>query len=180
LKLAGPAQPLPFSHKAHLAMPGMQCQGCHTNPAPGEAMGFPATTTCMTCHASVAKDKATIQKLAQYAKSKNPIPWTRVYYIRPRHAGEKEEKFEQGSGVAWSHGKHLAAGLSCEMCHGQVAELDVMAEVTTAASKAGCMTCHSPSAKVAQKAKSTACASCHAFGQNDLQPDWRSLAKRQQ
>ena len=35
---AAPAQPLPYSHKKHLAL-GLRCQQCHTNPSrfPGYA-----------------------------------------------------------------------------------------------------------------------------------------------
>jgi hypothetical protein len=35
-----PKQPVPYSHKQHLAM-GLQCKNCHTSPDPGEAMGIP-------------------------------------------------------------------------------------------------------------------------------------------
>lgn len=177
LNSAAPTQPIPYSHKVHLSLPGMQCQTCHTNPAPGELMGFPATSMCMQCHATAAVDRPTVQKLAQYAKSKDPVPWVRVYTIRPSHAGEVHEAYERSSGVAWSHGKHLAAGLTCEACHGPVAEMDAMAEVTSAASKGGCLTCHSPRAAAATKAKSTACATCHGFFQNALETDWRALSQ---
>src|SRR5262249_25147058 len=62
-----PEQPLPYSHKTHLAN-GLKCQDCHTNPDPGERMGFPNASRCMLCHSSVAKEKPSIQKLAEYAK----------------------------------------------------------------------------------------------------------------
>src|SRR5258705_4656934 len=58
-----PVQPIPHSHKTHLAL-GLECKTCHTNPEPGKLMTYPATTTCMSCHASVAKSKPAIQKLA--------------------------------------------------------------------------------------------------------------------
>src|SRR5438876_10838875 len=67
-----PAQPLPYSHKTHIAA-GIHCAQCHTNPDPGNAMTFPATSICMTCHSTIAKDKTAILKLAEYAKSVQPI-----------------------------------------------------------------------------------------------------------
>ncbi len=73
-----PAQPIPYSHKLHLAL-GLECKTCHTNPDPGKLMTFPATTTCMSCHASVAKSKPAIQKLTGFAKSQEAVPWVRVY-----------------------------------------------------------------------------------------------------
>src|SRR5579863_8605816 len=54
-----PVQPLPYSHKTHLAL-GLQCQGCHTNPDAAGLMTFPDTATCMKCHVSVAKNKPSI------------------------------------------------------------------------------------------------------------------------
>ena len=40
-----PKQPLPFSHRLHVAQ-GLKCEGCHVNPDPGEQMTFPATAKC--------------------------------------------------------------------------------------------------------------------------------------
>ncbi|HEV3420672.1 MAG TPA: cytochrome c3 family protein, partial [Candidatus Acidoferrum sp.] len=51
-----PAQPIAYSHKKHLAF-GLECKKCHTNPEPGKLMTFPATSTCMECHVTIAKDK---------------------------------------------------------------------------------------------------------------------------
>ena len=137
-----PAQPLPYSHKTHVAL-GLECRRCHTNPDPGIQMTFPATTICMTCHSTIAKDKPAIVKLAEFARSSQPIPWQRVYQVTP--------------GVTWTHRKHLAAGMQCVMCHGQVAQVDAMAENTSVTSMASCISCHQ-SHKV-----STACQICHAW-----------------
>jgi hypothetical protein len=109
-------------------------------------MTFPATTVCMTCHGTIAKDKPAIVKLAEFARSGQPIPWQRVYQVTP--------------GVTWSHRKHLSAGMQCVMCHGQVAQVDVMAQNTSVTSMASCMSCHE-----AHKA-STACQTCHAWPQS--------------
>jgi hypothetical protein len=135
-----PAQPLPYSHKKHLAF-GLECKKCHTNPEPGKLMTFPETTICMQCHATIAKDKPSIQKLAGYAKSKQAIPWVRVYTVLP--------------GVAWNHRLHIEAGVKCETCHGQVAQMDAMSEVTSVTTMYSCLNCHEMN-----HAKS-ACEACH-------------------
>ena len=135
-----PAQPIPYSHKQHLAL-GLSCKDCHANPEPGILMTFPDADKCMLCHATVGKDKPTIQKLAAYAKSKQAIPWVRVYTVLP--------------GVAWNHRAHLQAGAKCETCHGHVREMDQMAEVTSVTTMAVCLDCH----KV-NHAK-TVCETCH-------------------
>src|SRR5579872_4545576 len=95
---AGPEQPIAYSHKLHLAL-GLQCKGCHTNPDPGKLMTFPATSICMKCHSSVAKNKPDIKKLVGFDKSKTTVPWVRVYNLRV--------------GYEWSHRKHLDAGVAC-------------------------------------------------------------------
>jgi hypothetical protein len=135
-----PAQPLPYSHKKHLAF-GLECKKCHTNPEPGKLMTFPATSNCMECHVTIAKDKPAIQKLAQFAKSKQAIPWVRVYTMLP--------------GVAWSHRPHLEAGVKCETCHGHVREMDAMSEVTSVTTMYVCLNCHE------MNHAKTACDTCH-------------------
>lgn len=135
-----PAQPIPYNHKKHLAL-GLNCKDCHANPEPGKLMAFPVTDKCMLCHRTVLKEKPTIQKLAEYAHSKQAIPWVRVYTVLP--------------GVAWSHRPHLEAGVACETCHGQVRELEQMSELTSATTMYVCLNCHT-----VNHVKS-ACDTCH-------------------
>ena len=137
-----PVQPIPYSHKTHLAL-GLECKTCHTNPEPGKLMTFPATSTCMSCHAAVAKNKPAIQKLATFAKSQEPVPWVRVYTVLP--------------GVNWTHRKHLDAGIKCETCHGQVAQMDAMSEATSVTTMAVCISCHKPNNAP------TVCQTCHSW-----------------
>jgi len=135
-----PAQPIPYSHKTHLAV-GMECEDCHTNPDPGRLMTFPATSKCMQCHVTIAKNKPAIQKLAAFSKSQKPIPWVRVYNVLP--------------GISWTHRAHLEAGVKCETCHGQVAQMDAMSEVTSVTTMYSCLNCQE-----LNHAK-TACDTCH-------------------
>jgi len=137
-----PVQPIPYSHKTHLAL-GLECKTCHTNPDPGKLMTFPATSTCMSCHNSVAKSKPAIQKLATFAKSQQAVPWVRVYAVLP--------------GVNWTHQKHLDAGMKCETCHGQVAQMDAMSEAMSVTTMGVCISCHK-----ANNAP-TVCQTCHSW-----------------
>jgi hypothetical protein len=137
-----PDQPIPYSHKTHLAL-GLPCATCHTNPAPGNLMTFPATKTCMSCHQSIATKKPSIQKLASFSKSGQPIPWVRVYKVLP--------------GVTWTHRKHLDAGMKCQMCHGQVQEMDRMSEATSVTTMGVCLSCHQA------HGAPTVCQTCHQW-----------------
>jgi hypothetical protein len=141
LKSEPPQQPIPYSHKKHLSF-GLKCQQCHPNPEPGDRMTLPATATCMACHATIAKDKPSIQKLAEFAKSGQAIPWVRIYVV--------------SSWVYWNHRSHLEAKMACEMCHGQVADLEVMTKVSNVTTMAGCIDCHR------KNDASTGCRYCHA------------------
>jgi hypothetical protein len=135
-----PVQPIPYSHKKHLSF-GLECKDCHANPDPGKLMTFPATSKCMECHITIAKDKPSIVKLTEYSESKQPIPWVRVYTVLP--------------GVAWNHRAHLEARVKCETCHGQVAQMDAMSEVTSVTTMYSCLSCHE------MNHAKTACDTCH-------------------
>jgi hypothetical protein len=136
-----PVQPLPYSHKTHLAL-GLTCKVCHVNPEAGKLMTYPAATACMTCHATVAADRPAIQKLAAAAASGAAIPWVRVYQV-PDY-------------VYWKHGPHLEADVPCEECHGPVATRDVIARETNVTTMAGCLACHN------KRQVFTDCGDCHA------------------
>lgn len=138
---AAPAQPLPYSHKTHLALK-IGCQFCHTNPDPGAMMTYPATATCMTCHQSVATDSPSIKKLAEFDHNHQAIPWVRVYRVMP--------------GVKWGHRFHLAAGLKCQNCHGPVQEMPAMYERTSVTTMGVCISCHE------KNHAKTVCSTCHS------------------
>ena len=63
-----PLQPIPYSHKQHLAL-GLKCKECHTMPDPGEMAGIPEASKCMACHVSIKKESPSIQKLAAFARA---------------------------------------------------------------------------------------------------------------
>lgn len=125
---AAPAQPLPYSHRQHLELALVDCGDCHVQPGDGAKMSFPATDTCMSCHATQPATTAALKQLAAFAASGKPIPWARVYQLPPY--------------VYWSHASHLEGGMTCANCHGAVEQTDAMRQETNVATKVGCVTCH--------------------------------------
>ena len=126
---AGPDQPFPFSHRAHLAL-NVECRTCHALPNPGFTATLPPTDTCMRCHRRIRTDSPHIQRLTELHETGASIPWERVYEL-PEY-------------VFFSHRTHLTslrARATCDTCHGNVAELDVMAQVKDI-SMTACVDCH--------------------------------------
>ncbi len=134
-------QPIAYSHKTHLAQ-GLKCANCHTMPGEGEAATFPKESTCMGCHTSIKTDSPEIHKLADFAAKKQSVPWARVYRLPDF--------------VWFSHALHVkVAKTDCAVCHGQVAERDVLFQEKSL-SMATCMSCHS------KQGAPNGCDVCHA------------------
>jgi mono/diheme cytochrome c family protein len=139
-------QPVPFSHKLHVAL-RLECSDCHINPELSPDMSLPPTSTCMSCHAAVANDRPDIKRLAEMAESGRAVPWARVYLLT--------------EGIRFDHGKHLRAGAQCTSCHSGVAEATAVSEQTAVTSMASCISCHQEH-KIA-----TRCAVCHGWPSDD-------------
>ena len=137
-------QPIAFPHIVHVQTYKIDCQYCHADARRSEYAGLPSVDRCMGCHKIAGADKPEIKKLAEYAAKREAIPWVRVYRLPDF--------------VFFSHATHVKAGVKCQVCHGPVAERDVLQkEVST--SMRTCMACHRE-----QKA-SVDCSRCHELGQ---------------
>ena len=138
---AAPAQPLPFSHRAHVTTAALKCADCHQTASTAAEAGLPKTDLCMRCHVAVKKASPAIAKLADYHAAQNTVPWFRVYQL-PRF-------------VTFSHRPHHGKGqIACEACHGDVAAQDVVSKAKSIAMPA-CQSCHD-----ARKANNN-CDACH-------------------
>jgi hypothetical protein len=140
LERPAPEQPLPFSHKTHVALK-LECKQCHPMPDPGDFAGIPETKVCMACHREVKKDSPHIAKLTAFHNEEKEVPWVPVYRI-PDY-------------VRFNHARHNAvAGVNCETCHGPVAERDALRREKEVSMRA-CMECHRT------KGTSNGCNFCH-------------------
>jgi hypothetical protein len=145
--LAAPSQPLPYQHSKHVAA-GIQCVYCHPGATSGATAGLPSLNKCMGCHASVApkdpKDQADINKLLKQWESKEPVQWVKI--------------FEQPDFVHFNHRPHIAAGVACESCHGDVAKTDNPYPYNL--NMGFCLNCHRQQAPE-KVAKLISCETCH-------------------
>ena len=135
-----PQQPLPFSHHTHVSQ-GLKCVECHAVPDPGDFAEIATTEKCMSCHVAIKTDSPHIQKLTDFHKRGEAIPWEPVYLV-PDY-------------VFFSHRVHLdKAQAQCTDCHGPVGEREALAKEREI-SMAACMDCHRA------KSASIECNFCH-------------------
>jgi hypothetical protein len=109
----GPQQPIPFSHKHHAGEFGIDCQYCHSGTDRSRTAGVPSVEVCMGCHSQFPKEYdelAGIQILKQHWEEKRPIEWEQIHRL-PEY-------------VKFRHNRHVAAGVTCQKCHGPVEKLD--------------------------------------------------------
>jgi hypothetical protein len=105
-------QPIAFSHKTHAGTNEIPCEFCHIYARRSITSGVPPVRTCMGCHSMVKgtddKQKQEIQKLVTYWEQKKTIPWKKVHDLPDF--------------VAFSHKRHIKAGLDCTNCHGEISQ----------------------------------------------------------
>ena len=139
-----PTQPIAYSHKLHAGDLGIQCYYCHTAAEQGKVSGVPALGTCMNCHKFVKKPDADgntspeIKKIYDHLgldeygnddpnKKPYPIEWKKVH--------------ELPDFVRFNHSPHLAAGVSCQECHGPI-QTETRVAQTKSILMGRCINCH--------------------------------------
>jgi Cytochrome c7 and related cytochrome c len=120
-------QPVPFSHEHHVAGLGIDCLMCHNTVLAGAYAGLPPTHTCMTCHSQIWTNAALLAPVQQSFATGTPIRWNRVYNL-PDY-------------VYFNHSIHIAKGVGCQSCHGQVDRMPLMQKAVTL-SMSFCVSCH--------------------------------------
>ncbi len=133
-----PEQPIQFTHKVHVGL-GIPCLYCHPGAWRQASAGLPTEQKCWACHGQltkywnpknpvpVEKWPTELQKLADYVKRKEPIKWVPVYQVPDF--------------VHFNHRPHIAAGLNCETCHGDLSKKTVET-VEQTVNMGWCLNCH--------------------------------------
>ena len=139
------AQPIAFPHTIHAGVNQIDCQYCHFSAERSVDAGMPPVGTCFGCHQLIggtgARQQAEIQKVLDYWARQEPIPWVRIYKVADH--------------VHFPHLRHVAAGVDCATCHGQVQEMTVIEKVNQPLAMGWCVSCH------VERAVSRDCAVCH-------------------
>ncbi len=103
-----------FNHQVHSGKLGMDCLYCHSNIQDSAEANIPTVSTCIACHGenrvSPSLSTASVEKTQfirdAYTEDES-IEWRRVHKL-PDYVRN------------FPHDVHLAAGVSCFSCHGQV------------------------------------------------------------
>ena len=135
---AGPK--VAFSHKTHAGDNQIGCGVCHPYARHSPTAGLAPASVCMGCHKFVSKEKPDVKTLAAEFTAGRPITWTRMHRV-PDH-------------VFFSHERHLAKGVECKSCHGDVASMTLDRKVHEL-QMGFCMDCHR------QKQATVDCLACH-------------------
>lgn len=137
-----PDQPIPYSHKLHAGDLKIDCKYCHSQVGYARHAGIPALNVCMNCHLTVKTDSPHIQKLAEAYNSGKSIAWNKVHLLPDF--------------VKFNHAPHIAAGKDCTVCHGNVAEMEKVKQVSSL-SMGWCVNCH----REKENNAPTNCSTCH-------------------
>ncbi len=122
-----PQQPIPYSHRLHAGTMQIPCQYCHEGVRRSRHATVPPVDTCMNCHRVTKKDSPLIQRLAQAEQTGTVIPWKRIYVLPDF--------------VFFDHRPHVAAGILCQTCHGEVETMEVVYQHMSLR-MGNCLGCH--------------------------------------
>lgn len=149
-----PEQPIEFPHNVHVGLQ-IQCLYCHPGAFRQASAGLPTQNKCWGCHQQLKKYEdpsvvwpAELEKLRGYVSRNEPIPWVPVYIVPDF--------------VHFNHRPHVAAGLNCEVCHGDMSKQTV-AELQQTINMGWCITCHQQKTQEdpEKRAKLLSCETCH-------------------
>ncbi|MCC7202218.1 MAG: cytochrome c3 family protein [Nitrospirae bacterium] len=122
-----PAQPIAFSHRIHAGDNGIPCLDCHIYAERSAVAGVPSVQKCIGCHKIIKREAPEVVKLNGYWERQEPIPWIKVHNLPDF--------------VTFPHKRHIRGGVQCNLCHGNIPEMDVVTRVSSL--KMGwCIGCH--------------------------------------
>jgi hypothetical protein len=125
-------QPVPFSHEHHVAGLGIDCRYCHTTVEKSSFAGLPPTATCMNCHRQIWTNADLLAPVRESYATNVPLQWTRVHNLP--------------GFVYFNHSVHIAKGMGCVSCHGNVDQMPLMWQNASLLME-WCLDCHRNPAK---------------------------------
>jgi len=123
-----PPQPLEFRHDVHLTR-GVQCLYCHPGALRGPSPGLPTITKCWGCHQQleITKTSERLEPMLKAIEDGTNFVWIPVAQVPDF--------------VHFTHRPHIAAGVNCEDCHGDVSKMEIY-ENPQVLNMGWCLNCH--------------------------------------
>jgi Zn ribbon nucleic-acid-binding protein len=118
---------VPFSHEHHVGGLGIDCRYCHTSVENSSFANIPPTKTCMNCHSQIWNRAPMLERVRESFRSDTSIRWIRVHDL-PDY-------------VYFNHSIHVAKGVGCTTCHGQVNKMPLMWQENSL-QMSWCLDCH--------------------------------------
>jgi len=144
-----PPQPIEFPHRTHIAV-GVQCLYCHPGSLRGPVSGLPATAKCWACHQQIAKTQTSelLKPLVESVRTGQPVKWVPVAQVPDF--------------VQFNHRPHIAAGVNCEECHGDLSQMTIY-ENPQVMNMGWCLNCHRQQSQgnPELRTKLLDCGTCH-------------------
>ncbi|MGC8915414.1 MAG: cytochrome c3 family protein [Thermoanaerobaculum sp.] len=177
-----PDQPIAFSHRLHAGELGVDCLYCHWGAEKSRHAGIPGASVCMNCHRFVMAPWGAVRAEDEAAQKQNRKPkpvvspeLAKLYRALGLAADGTLARVGEPQPIAWvrvwrlpdfvffDHRPHVAAGVSCQTCHGPVETMERMRLVRDLA-MGWCVNCHrqkrETGAGTVLEAR-TDCAVCH-------------------
>jgi hypothetical protein len=137
---SGIEQPVPFSHVTHVSENRIKCIKCHEGAYNNNKPVISPTETCMSCHNRISVNSSSIQYIREHYSAGKVIEWKRV------------TNFDRY--VNFNHLAHVKSGVECNVCHGNISEMNRVKEEVFMDMKF-CTSCH------ARENVKSSCNSCH-------------------
>ncbi len=178
-----PEQPIAFSHRLHAGELRIACLYCHSGAERSRYAGIPAAAVCMNCHryftasarALAAEDAAAEREGREPRRIVSP-ELRKLYDALALGENLRRDPTRQPRPVAWvrvhalpdfvyfDHRAHVAAGVSCQQCHGPVETMERVRQVADL-SMGWCVNCHREATRQGVRGRavqaSTDCTTCH-------------------
>src|SRR3990172_3151764 len=178
-----PRQPIAFSHRVHADELQIDCLYCHSNATESRHAGIPAGEVCMRCHKFVTAPFDTLQAEARLADAEKRKPrrivsaeLRKLYDAMGLDAELLPDEEQKPQSIPWvrvhnlpdfvyfDHRAHVAAGVSCQTCHGPVESMHQLEQFSTL-SMGSCVNCHRDAHEQGVLGKpvkpSLDCSACH-------------------
>ena len=154
-----PEQPIAYSHRLHAGELGIDCQFCHSSAARSRHAGIPSADVCLKCHKYVTSSFELLQQELTKADAEKRKPQTifsddlRQLYAALKIDDPQQPVTDPAAGIPWvrvhnlpdyvafDHRAHVAAGVTCQKCHGPVESMERVRQMETL-SMGWCVNCH--------------------------------------